>query len=624
MNTYKTTLLLGIITLITAKLSQTASGQVLDIIRIAAGAGFFLTCGLPYLEIILKKSGFKCDCRIFLTIIFSLLLLYPTGVINIVIEGKQDIYREHLTGVAAILLAISVLGIALSTVLKVKPEKIQIDKRVYSYLTIILLAGLTLRVLTLSGANLNGDEVNLGAQTYDLVDGMVAGRNAYFISETGHSPLGFFISHAFYNLFEPGGFYAMKDWMLRIPQVIMGVIAIFGTFVLSKKFLDGKSRYLPLLPAGIVAIDSYSNFGSRLAIFQDLSTFAVFVTAFLLSFYLFYKNKNFTFAIVLGISFGALLLVKFTGILFLPMFLLLIKEWKKSIISLATAFAIFTPVIIYNIAAYLTTGFMDVPFSKLANMIGIPAKSIMNFGANDSIYGGSFGSPISTLLEMPSMLLDQWGIALSTIFLASIFSGIYFLKKSKILYLAIVLSVIFFALNGFRTYYFPYLSIIFAVLAALNFQYIKRKKLAAMMLSLAAIFTIFFNINTNILLKEPEVMAEYGRSGEMTPFNLTYSLGASSFLSDQGWDELQPELESPLILDEKLNKLSAKWYLHINDEIRRFYGDENYVEAYEYMYLSDWTDEKGTLISTSPKDLENEKIIKDRHGNTEFYIYFLK
>lgn len=109
----------------------------------------------------------------------------------------------------------------------------------------------------------------------------------------------------------------MKDWMFRIPQVFMGMLTIFGTYVLSRSLL--KKEDLALIPTTLVAIDSYSNFASRLAIFQDLSTFAFFVIVMLMAMVIFMEKKK--AGVLAGISFGSLLLVKFVGILFLPIFL---------------------------------------------------------------------------------------------------------------------------------------------------------------------------------------------------------------------------------------------------------------------------------------------------------------
>ncbi|MFA6529088.1 MAG: glycosyltransferase family 39 protein, partial [Candidatus Gracilibacteria bacterium] len=309
--------------------------HVFDVLRIIAGTGFMLSFGLPYIELIAAKIKMNSLEKMVFAIAMSLLLIYPAGVINIFIEGKENIYVQHLSGILFIMLVIFSFGILLNKILKVRSDNLEMEKREIWMLLPVILLGLVFRVINLGEANLNGDEIDMGAAIYDLVDGMVAGRNAYFISQTGHSPLGFFISHAFYNLLEPGGFYLMKDWMFRAPQVLMGVLVMFGTYLITKKLTQ--TRWISLLAASLIAVDSYSNFASRLAIFQDLSTFAFFTLVFLLAMIMFLEMKNKTTAILLGVSFGTLLLVKFTGILFLPLFLLPIilckKEWKKIFLS---------------------------------------------------------------------------------------------------------------------------------------------------------------------------------------------------------------------------------------------------------------------------------------------------
>lgn len=644
-----TTLVAGIVVLLSSVLSLQIESNILNAVRIATGLFFIMTMGLPYVRLIRRQNEELTGADCILSVGMSLLLTYPSGLINIIIEGKTNIYVSHLPGFLAASLGLFIIGLIISKFLVYEDQMIKISRKDIVPICSILLVGFVLRVANLGAASINGDEMDLSVQSYDLVDGMVAGRNAYFISGTGHSPLGFFISHAIYNIFEPGGFYSMSLWMIRIPQVIMGMLVIWGTFILSKNFIGKSNRVLTFLPPLIVAIDSYSNFGSRLAIFQDVSTYTFFVIIFVLLLADFLKNKTWINSISLGVSLGMILLVKMSGIFLIPIMLGLIiiyrQEWKKIIGSLTTALFVFTPVIIYNIGAYITMGYMDVPMAKLANIIGIPAKSIMNTGGDDSIYEG-IRSPIMTFVEMQFMLLDQWGIALSIFFVISILSGLVYMWKNKqhiqqamILHSVIILSIIFFSINGFRTYYLAYLTVFIAVIVGMDLSNIKRYKQAIVAAAILVVpFTLLYNINTNILLEEPEAVSEYGRSG-MAEFAPTYhsqlatpfSYGSAAFLSDGGWDELTEELNNvgakELVLDNSLNVLSIKWYLHINDEIRMFHQDPNYIEKYAYTYLSDWdgiVNDGMALISLSEREyrFQHDEIIRDSHGNIEFYVYW--
>ncbi|OIP80617.1 hypothetical protein COW94_01785 [Candidatus Peregrinibacteria bacterium CG22_combo_CG10-13_8_21_14_all_44_10] len=643
-------LIAGVLTLLLSLLSLKFDTSLLNISRVGVGMFFVLTMGLPYLRILKRKSDLLTGVDGAFGVALSLLMTYPTGVLNIFIEGKQYIYREHLTGFILIALMLFIIGIGLSRAMKVREQHIKINKQEIRGVSLFLLVGFLLRVANLGGASINGDEMDLSVQSYDLVDGMVAGRNAYFISETGHSPLGFFISHAIYNLFEPRGFYEMSLWMIRIPQVIMGLLVIVATFIAGKKLLKEGKAYLALVPAAIVAIDSYSNFASRLAIFQDMSTYTFFVITFVLLAYEFVQERTWDRALRMGVGLGLILITKLAGLFLIPMLagliLLYQKDWKKPLGALAVAFGVFIPVMFYNIAAYITTGYMDVPMAKLANMIGIPAKSLMNITENTTLYEGGIRNPLLTLIEMPFMLIDQWGLGLSSFFIAISITGVVVFLRYKqgrealgVLYVVLILSIIFFSLNGFRVYYLPYLTVIMSLMGMLVISKTTKPKQILLIVGLIVVpFTLIYNINTNILLKEG-AQIEQGRSGDgeeliityHSQMNQPYSISASAFLSDQGWDELIEVISqngiSNLILDDNINPLSEKWYLHINDQIREFYADPNYQEKYNYTYLSDWDGEvsPGTmLIAIEPieNSADHDEIIIDRHGNTEFYVYW--
>ncbi|HAU40077.1 MAG: hypothetical protein UV80_C0005G0006 [Candidatus Peregrinibacteria bacterium GW2011_GWF2_43_17] len=630
----------GLSTLICAILSRYFDNYLLNFARTVSGIIFILTSGWPYMNLLDKNGKIRTSIRALFTVAISLFLIYPAGLINVIIEGKTDIYGEHLAGFIAVLFAISIVGFLVQKILKIKLSDIKIeeDKKYLLILAGIFLTGLVLRIVNLGAANLNGDEVDMGAGIYDLVDGMVAGRNAYFISQVAHSPLGFYIGHAFYNLFEPRGFYEMADWMIRAPQVIMGMLVIFGTYVLAKMLIKPENKWAILIPPSIIAISSYSNFASRLAIFQDLNSLDFFLIATLLAILLFRKEKSNLNALMIGIMFGILLMVKFTGVVLLPLLLIFYKDWKKILPALLVILVIFSPVIAYNIGAYFTTGYMDVPFSKIANLIGIDAKSLMNPGTGvDTMYSGEFRNPLLTLVELPFSLIDEWGYAFALLFAWSLFASLKN-KECRILIAVILLEILFYDLNGFRTYYLSFLSVLCAVLVGTNF--VKNKKTKIGILSAAAIFTLIFNINTNILLKEADVLKEHGRSGDDDVFQIewhnqfedTFSYGAYSFLNDRGWDELQVFLDAntdentKLILDEDLNYPDIKWYLCIDDIIREYYGDPNYKEAYTYEYFATPPSElepTEILISKTKYDISDarENLVYDMHGNIEFYVY---
>jgi len=90
-------LIAGVLTLLLSLLSLKFDTSLLNISRVGVGMFFVLTMGLPYLRILKRKSDLLTGVDGAFGVALSLLMTYPTGVLNIFIEGKQYIYREHLT-----------------------------------------------------------------------------------------------------------------------------------------------------------------------------------------------------------------------------------------------------------------------------------------------------------------------------------------------------------------------------------------------------------------------------------------------------------------------------------------------------------------------------------------------
>ncbi|MBU0981561.1 glycosyltransferase family 39 protein [Patescibacteria group bacterium] len=550
---------------------------------------------------------------ILLSIALSFIFAYPICFSNNIFEyltGNEpfQVHRDSFLIIYAAVIAILYLLSHKKKPFHSRPKK---NHKLFCALILtIFIAALAARLFNLPFQNINGDEQELSLYAYHLVDGIFAGRNALFLSQSGHSPLGFYVSHLIYQTLNPTDYASLTEWMIRLPMIIFGLLEL-AIFLLFAKRLNF-SRLATVLGLLLLTVNTYAIFGSRLMIPQDGSVFTFFVLLFVYFFVTLLEEEKLTrtHLLILSLLFAATFLVKFSAILLIPPVLLywfLRKKPLKSLLaSTGLTLLFFSPVIAFNIGAYIKTGYTDVPFAKVFNFLGIPAESIMG---NQDLYSSAFPPFLKTLLGFLQMLADQW----SPEFMLSLVAAVILLMINKkfiprgkhligFFFLLFALTTLFFSLNGYRAYYAEFLTVpaILLIITATGTLFARKKWYftvpATVWLVLLPISCTSYTLNTHWLVSDPPPgLVEYGRDHLYTAEELEtpFSLASAAFLKDEGFPALRAALAdttTPLIIDDSLldNYLHHfRWYLHIHRDVEQYYLGESYQDAYTYSRLSE-------------------------------------
>ncbi len=664
---YLVVLVIGLLALTSSAITVATEGSCIisRAVMVVLGIGFVLLGGGYVLSTIVYPKAISVMERLIYSAGFSLFLTYPAGFLNVLlIEGQTDIYRIHIIGDLSILLIITMILMIIGYLMRKKknivPEfRLKLTEFASKYwwiaMAVILLGGTYLRAAHLGDANMNQDEFEIGYRLYDMVDGIQAGRRAYFLSAIDHAPLGFYIVHFVYNLLNPFGFYELSMEMIRIPTVIMGVLTMLGGALLAQKFF--KNKWITLIFFLLLAVDSYSIFASRLTISQDLSYMSFFMILTMLGLYNYLENSTLKNALITGFFLGCAFLIKFSSLLLVPAIVLAMIFYKKKNSHIATtmgaSIVVFLPVIVFNIGSYVVERYLDVPFSRIARLFGIETNAYQD--SSSDIYGSVISNPLFNLYEMFFLWVDQFNLFMVISIIIAIFISAFLFFKNKaiqkplvILWLWAFWGIVFFSINGFRAYYMSFLAVPFLLVTGLVFYEFWKaggkslKYMVSVLLIGLISYSTLYSYNTNLNVQAYDSVDEMGRTSygiiEPEPFSRIYSLSSLGFLFDDGWEELQAYAEKNInksdmmILDPGLTDLLVRWYLEVGDEVKRHYLGESYIDAYNYAYIDEWPyaeiegdyyfvihphsqDHYATIISD-----EDEEIIYKENGTEAFII----
>lgn len=516
--------LFGLFFLVLCKLTLYETNGTLLYLRWGVGTLFvFFVVGYPITTILYPTSkSLKAMERAMLSSGFSLFLTYPAGLVNIILEGKTNVFHPHLVGVITILNVFCIIFSIVSYLIR-KQNNIAFipdDKSIWAYedlansfknktnaiLISILSISAFFNFYRLDRADLNADEWFIVKMAYDLVDGNFAARNAYCLSFHNHSPLANYVSHVMMQIINPLGLYQLNEWIIRLPCVIVGVISVFFVFVLARKMFN---EQIALISSFVIATSNYMVWSSRIFIPQD-GFLMFFMIISLYSLHRFLDKGCRANMFSAGFFLGCTMLVKFTGILLIPVFVLYVSLKRKkpldfSVIKmLMISTLVFVPVILFNIGAYITTGYMDIPFAKLFGV-----KSAMGPYIRD--YPGALFA-FDNLKAIFGLLLDQYSLPLFALFISAFIGSIVYLKRSKdkenILLMQIWISmiVLFFWATGVLAWYMPFITAPFAILTAYCIYALmsrareRRAQFTTLLVILMLVFSysMYYTYNTNI------------------------------------------------------------------------------------------------------------------------------
>lgn len=474
----------GVVSLAIIYLSMQYIGSAFTILRWVLCLPYvYLLCGYP-LSLVLAppRKDIRLGERLLLSAGLSLMLLYPAGFINCLLEGREGMYRIHLPGFFVTLFALSLAGTVWALAIRsLRSERFTLPSfwkmRSFPLLCIlaIILISAFLNFYKLGRADLQGDEINMGFRNYDLVDGAVVGRKAFCLSFRNHPPLANYIFHATSQILSPWGFYTLSDWMFRVAPASVGLLTVLAVYMLGVRFFGPREG---VLAAFLIAISNYNVSINRFYIKDGFLT--LFMCGALLFFYRAIEDRNHgcreSCQLVAGIFVGATLLVKMVGFLIvMPLLLMALSlrrgAWIRPVIFvLLVAILVYSPVIVYNIAAYMKTGYMDVAWAKICKLLGLKVESYMSKGAEPGSMYAQIQNPLEEFSKIFCVLADLYSLPLFVMFilgfLLSFVQGHSKFSSRLGLQIWLIGSLVFFSFNGIQEYYMPFLTAAFSLLAA--------------------------------------------------------------------------------------------------------------------------------------------------------------
>lgn len=545
----------------------------LDLLYLATGSAFF---GIPLIFIFwaFPLTIFLSDSKsliknIFLSSAISILLLYPLTWLIILIEGQSGlaIFQSHKELEMILIVSLN-LFFSLFTFKKFKDHfEIDLNKSNIFYISLFALTAFLL-FLKLNRADLAVDEIDLGYRAYDLVDGMLAGRKAFLLSFYDHTPLALIANGFSMQVLNNSGFENLQDWMIRFANAFV-ILLSYGTWTLV--FQKHLKKDHAKIAALLLAVSVPFLFSGKIFLREG------FITFYLGIFFLFIENWK-----VATLALGSILLTKsvdFPIVLF-GLFLIPKKEIKKSILWI---FIMVIPILIYNIGAYLETGYMDILSSKIFG-INNPAGY-----TGSRAHAGTISEDLKTIFLS---LADQITIpALGLLILGAALS----IKDKKLnkFTILLVLMLLYYSLVGVRAYYLVYMAHIYAILISFPLSKIKSSYLKISFTALLFIYLSFYSYKTfyDSSYTQEANWNDSGRSGMISPeLNLlqdhSYTLRAWS--ESRGWKDLKGNIaafninDPVLVLDKNLDELHLRQYLNIMQTVKKFYLGENYQETYKY------------------------------------------
>lgn len=458
----------------------------------------------------------------------ALFLTYPAAVLTTIIEGQSAaaIYSFHLpTSIFSYLIFAIPVFYFLFRRHSGLPCK-GLSRINLNILLIIIITVYSFFVFNnLGHADILGDDYDLAYQAYNLQDGIMAARKAYIISFNTHPPLFMTIKHYWFQMLFPNGLETVPAWGYRGMEGIMGIGVILAVYAITKNYLAST----------ILAVNNYMVFLGRVYLREMYLTF--FIT---LSIYFFQKKKYLITAFLVACG----LLIKTSAIVILPVYLLILlyrKDFKNIFKILSVILIIYSPVIIYNLLAFTTTGHMDATFSKI-------------FGLPHPFLTGS-SPPLENIVLIFNYLKDIYSLPLLLIFVSATVSSLF--KRQNLFYiLMLISSLIYFIFAGpIREYYLLFLTILFAII-------LSHSGLPKILLVILILFSFYYSIS--------------GLSNSRKIYE-----------SAHGWPELVSKVSQVYKVGDCLengngiNDLAMRAYFQTNDTPKKMLLGPNYPHFYK-------------------------------------------
>lgn len=373
-------------------------------------------------------------------------------------------------------------------------------------LSIILIGAGVLRIFHLSAHDVITDEVFYGYRSISLIDSVHSQDQPTpfetfndnipawaHLSFHDHPPLGFWIQHIFFKLF------GVNLWAMRLPFALAGIASVWLVFLIARLLF--KDDILSLLAAAGMAVNQNHIWISRIGLQESLVIMFILLAVWLFL-RLFQEDQQSFNRKVIGVSIvvGLAVLMKYTAIILVPIFVTWLVWKHKEAMTLKTAalagiilLAFMAPVIIYNIMLYRATGHFDFQISYLLGQ-NTPEWQIR--------LGRDVGGFAKRFKNLFVHFWEYYGSVFSGLTIAA--AAILIIKKAKkdslrfllasLMWLVILLLIIG-PQERFITMLAPFL-VLFIIGA---FAEIKFKKYVYPIMGVCMLLELLFAINTNLI-----------------------------------------------------------------------------------------------------------------------------
>ncbi len=468
-----------------------------------------------------------------------------------------------------------------------------------------------------------------------------------------HPPLVFFIQHVFLSLHE-------SIFFAKLPYIIASLLTIIVVYKIVEENYNKKAA---LLSSMFLGLNSLFIWTGRTAYMESIVV--LFISLSILYFLRFLKEEKYWWKF--GLFLGLALLAKYNSMFLIPTYITCFAIVKRSIFknkklyySAIVTLLVLSPVIVYNILMYKTTGHFDYQFSRLFGLDSPWQSSGASFSLS-SIVSIIVGLGKTTLY--PYLIVSFLGIA-------------YLFKQrknvSRMILFGLVYLTILFSLTGAGTYhldlYTPFLAIPVGVLIA---SLLKNKKILNIykypVVLLFVVYLLFSLVQSHV------VVGSGGYAGWTISDARSENKGVHQL--DTKLDEIikensvLPVIDAYTVIKEKSDRLSKyvpeeidqeneKVFKHMiiyDDDIdwfaelwpfkrRRFYHNIPVISTTEFVKIindlvfervyfikaTEYAPREGNSITTEvgkyiEESLLSEEItpeaVKDLEGNTTFLIY---
>lgn len=368
--------------------------------------------------------------------------------------------------------------------------------RTHKHAALIILATAAVLFFRVSYVDMVGDDAHYTVRSLGYVDMMFSDKQTtplnWFdtypmwanLSFHDHPPLLFFIQHIFLRIHE-------SIFFAKLPYILFTL----GTLIVVYRWMDTMyGRKTALWSLGFLSTNTLFIWVGRTAYLEAGVIFFSVLSLWAFSFFL----KDTRKWVWLGLAVGMAFLSKYTSFFLVPTMLGIVAlryrfvfKQKEFYFAVLTAFLVFSPSIIYNIAMYGATGHFDLQFSRL---FGITAPWTYPGVTGYLLPPHHVFIALGQFMGYPYVVIALGALAYTCV------------KKKELLIVcsAIIWLTVEFCLIGTSSWYLSMFAPFFAISLGYAAAHISSKRyigFSAAISSALLLYGAFLVVNSNMLVK---------------------------------------------------------------------------------------------------------------------------